>query len=103
MLTLHWLIESCTYTGSVRIEIKPVRPNAALDEDEEDAVDELDDDEVEQQHKEENWPERKQHAREPFKPIMDPEVVKQFLLGEYCLYGGAGWWKYEFCYGKKIS
>jgi hypothetical protein len=38
--------------------------------------------------------------REPFKPLMDPEVVKEFLLGEYCLHGGTGWWKYEFCYGK---
>ena len=31
---------------------------------------------------------------------MDPEVVKAFLLGDYCLHGGTGWWKYEFCYGK---
>jgi endoplasmic reticulum lectin 1 len=29
------------------------------------------------------------------------QVVKEFLRGDYCLYGGAGWWKYEFCYGKK--
>lgn len=41
--------------------------------------------------------------RQPFKPLMDPEVVKQFLMGEYCLYGGSGWWKYEFCYGKKVD
>ena len=31
------------------------------------------------------------------------QVVKEFLKGEYCLYGGSGWWKYEFCYGKKVS
>jgi len=41
--------------------------------------------------------------RQPFKPLMDPAVVKQFLKGEYCLYGGSGWWKYEFCYGKKVE
>jgi len=34
---------------------------------------------------------------------MDPQVVKEFLKGEYCLYGGSGWWKYEFCYGKKVD
>lgn len=33
---------------------------------------------------------------------MDPEVVKEFLRGEHCLFGGTGWWKYEFCYGKII-
>lgn len=31
------------------------------------------------------------------------KVVKEFLRGEYCLYGGSGWWKYEFCYGKKVG
>ena len=40
---------------------------------------------------------------QPFKPLMDPEVVKQFLKGDYCLYGGMGWWKYEFCYGKNVD
>ena len=34
---------------------------------------------------------------------MSPQVVKEFLRGEYCLYGGSGWWKYEFCYGKKVT
>jgi endoplasmic reticulum lectin 1 len=29
--------------------------------------------------------------------------VKEFLVGDYCLYGGSGWWKYEFCYGKKVE
>ena len=38
--------------------------------------------------------------RPPFKPLTDPVVVKEFLMGRHCLYGGAGWWKYEFCYGK---
>jgi len=45
----------------------------------------------------------KETVREPFKPLMDPEVVKEFLRGDYCLYGGSGWWKYEFCYGKKVD
>ena len=51
-----------------------------------------------QKYREENWKEK--IRREPFKPLMDPEVVKAFLLGDYCLHGGTGWWKYEFCYGK---
>ena len=34
---------------------------------------------------------------------MPAQVVKEFLRGEYCLYGGSGWWKYEFCYGKKVT
>ena len=37
------------------------------------------------------------------KPLMDPQVVQEFLLGQYCLYGGTGWWKYEFCYGQKVD
>lgn len=33
----------------------------------------------------------------------DPKLVKDFLNGEHCLTGGSsGWWKYEFCYGKKV-
>ena len=50
--------------------------------------------------KESQW---KASNKQPFKPLMDPEVVKQFLKGDYCLYGGTGWWKYEFCYGKKVD
>lgn len=30
-------------------------------------------------------------------------ISLQFLKGEYCLTGGSGWWKYEFCYGKKVD
>lgn len=41
--------------------------------------------------------------RPPFKPLTDPVVVKDFLAGKHCLYGGSGWWKYEFCYGKSSS
>lgn len=79
--------------GSVRIEIKPVgnegvgtaTPNI----------------EEEDSNKVENWPEQTQ--RQPMKPLMDPQVVQEFLLGQHCLYGGSGWWKYEFCYGQKVD
>lgn len=49
-------------------------------------------------NKDEKWHES---HREPIKPLMDPQVVKEFLKGDYCLHGGTGWWKYEFCYGMK--
>ena len=42
----------------------------------------------------------KKPERPPFKPLTNPIVVKEFLMGKHCLYGGSGWWKYEFCYGK---
>jgi len=82
--------------GSVRIEIKPVvaegatipktSPSPNVEED---------------ANKVENWPEQTQ--RQPMKPLMDPQVVQEFLLGQHCLYGGSGWWKYEFCYGQKVD
>jgi len=37
--------------------------------------------------------------------VLDAETQKilhSFLQGEYCLRGGTGWWKYEFCYGKHV-
>ena len=37
------------------------------------------------------------------KPLTDPQVVRDFLMGDHCLYGGTGWWRYEFCYGKKVN
>ena len=52
-------------------------------------------------NKDENWPEQTQ--RQPVKPLIDPHVVQEFLLGQHCLYGGSGWWKYEFCYGQKVD
>lgn len=73
----------------VRVNIKPVNVQPP-DGDEDEAV----------QAREGQW---KESIREPFKPLMDPQVVKEFLKGEYCLYGGSGWWKYEFCYGKKVD
>jgi len=74
--------------GQVKIEIRPVEVDIEGIDGAEDLI------------KEGQWKETK---REPFKPLMDPQVVKQFLKGEYCLYGGSGWWKYEFCYGKKVD
>ncbi|VDM50579.1 unnamed protein product, partial [Toxocara canis] len=40
-------------------------------------------------------------------PFYDVESIVQenseFLTGKQCLYGGGtGWWKYEFCYGKRV-
>ncbi|KAH9375920.1 hypothetical protein HPB48_012560 [Haemaphysalis longicornis] len=42
-------------------------------------------------------------------PVPEPPVdkasqlVQDFLAGSHCLTGGAGWWKYEFCYGNRVS
>ncbi|TRY68484.1 hypothetical protein TCAL_01386 [Tigriopus californicus] len=81
--------------GSVKIEIKPVKTSGVADISDED----LDDETV--AYKDDNWPQPAPRA--PFKPLMDPKVVQEFLLGDYCLYGGSGWWKYEFCYGKSVD
>ncbi|XP_038072354.1 endoplasmic reticulum lectin 1-like isoform X2 [Patiria miniata] len=32
--------------------------------------------------------------------LIDKQILRDFLNGDYCLHGGQGWWKYEFCYGK---
>ncbi|XP_050036580.1 endoplasmic reticulum lectin 1 [Dermacentor andersoni] len=46
---------------------------------------------------------------EPLAPQPPPsadklsQLVKDFLAGSHCLTGGAGWWKYEFCYGQRVS
>jgi len=80
--------------GKVKIEIRPVQVDIEGLEGQEDLQDTID------RIKEGQW---KEANREPFKPLMDPQVVKQFLKGEYCLYGGSGWWKYEFCYGMKVD
>lgn len=39
----------------------------------------------------------------PPQPAVDQKLVEDFLSGEYCLHGGSGWWKYEFCYGRKVE
>lgn len=38
----------------------------------------------------------------PETPV-DTSPVESFLSGRNCLVGGAGWWKYEFCYGKSVE
>ncbi|KAF7268236.1 hypothetical protein GWI33_018602 [Rhynchophorus ferrugineus] len=35
--------------------------------------------------------------------IVDTTPVKLFLQAKHCLYGGTGWWKFEFCYGKSVE
>ncbi|XP_030748881.1 endoplasmic reticulum lectin 1 [Sitophilus oryzae] len=35
--------------------------------------------------------------------VVDTTPVRLFLQGKHCLYGGTGWWKFEFCYGKSIE
>jgi len=84
----------------VRIEIKPVTPEGQQEPQQADTDEEWLDEA--NQFKDENWPDMASR-RQPLKPLMDPEVVRQFLAGDYCLYGGTGWWKYEFCYGKKVD
>jgi len=79
--------------GRVKIEIKPVNP---YDSDEEPGEQEGEP----QAGSPSVW---REPQRPDFKPMMNPEVVQEFLRGEYCLYGGSGWWKYEFCYGKKVD
>merc|ERR1712227_1122145 len=42
----------------------------------------------------------------PSKATLNKETQKildEFLAGDYCLRGGQGWWKYEFCYGKHVK
>ncbi|XP_056617375.1 endoplasmic reticulum lectin 1 isoform X1 [Triplophysa dalaica] len=34
--------------------------------------------------------------------LTDEQLIQEFLSGSYCLHGGVGWWKYEFCYGKHV-
>ncbi|KAK6055408.1 glucosidase II beta subunit-like protein [Cooperia oncophora] len=30
------------------------------------------------------------------------DTVNRILSGRECIYGGEGWWRYEFCYGKTV-
>uniref|UniRef100_T1JB26 Endoplasmic reticulum lectin 1 n=1 Tax=Strigamia maritima TaxID=126957 RepID=T1JB26_STRMM len=32
----------------------------------------------------------------------DLKLMDDFLNGRHCLYGGSGWWKFEFCNGNKV-
>jgi len=31
------------------------------------------------------------------------KILNDFLAGDFCLRGGQGWWRYEFCYGKHVK
>ncbi|XP_050404069.1 endoplasmic reticulum lectin 1 isoform X3 [Patella vulgata] len=33
-------------------------------------------------------------------PNTDKQILRDFLSSDYCLQGGTGWWKHEFCYNK---
>ena len=33
---------------------------------------------------------------------VDRDFLEGFLSGRECLPGGAGWWRYEICYGKHV-
>lgn len=35
-------------------------------------------------------------------PPSDASVFDEFIAGTYCLYGGGGWWKHEYCHGKQV-
>nr|CAH7729504.1 unnamed protein product [Callosobruchus chinensis] len=37
------------------------------------------------------------------KIVTDTTPIVNFLNGKTCLYGGTGWWKYEFCYGRYVE
>ncbi|KAK3872509.1 hypothetical protein Pcinc_022406 [Petrolisthes cinctipes] len=39
----------------------------------------------------------------PPQPGIDHKLMEDFLNGDYCLHGGSGWWKFEFCYGDKVE
>ena len=79
--------------GSVKIEIKPVNPFDGSER--EDATTEKR--EAESLKDSSRWRETKREREG--KALSDPQIVRDFLMGDHCLYGGTGWWKYEFCYG----
>ncbi|KAF0288671.1 Endoplasmic reticulum lectin 1 [Amphibalanus amphitrite] len=35
--------------------------------------------------------------------VYDEKLVEDFLAGRHCLNGGTGWWRYEFCHGKRVD
>lgn len=35
--------------------------------------------------------------------LTDQQIITEFLRGDYCIQGGSGWWKHEFCYGKSVT
>ena len=94
MTLLSFYLYTSNISGSVKIEIKPVNPFS-------DSSSEAAQEKREQESLKDDsrW---RENTREPVKPLTDPQIVRDFLMGDHCLYGGTGWWKYEFCYGKKF-
>ena len=108
MRTRHKMYEADFFqgakgAGSVKIEIKPVNPfDAKKNVEMIRSTDDVENDEEETvtDGKTERW---SKNRREPAKPLTDSQIVREFLMGDHCLYGGTGWWKYEFCYGKTVK
>lgn len=49
-------------------------------------------------------PTPQQKTETPAKTVIgtqvDKQLLREFLNGDYCLHGGGGWWKHEFCFNK---
>ncbi|XP_060553058.1 endoplasmic reticulum lectin 1-like isoform X1 [Ruditapes philippinarum] len=52
---------------------------------------------------------KQEHIYESQKPVKvetnigkeaDKQLLRDFINGDYCIHGGGGWWKHEFCYNK---
>lgn len=48
-------------------------------------------------------PQHLQNTALPSLLSQPPDTIASFLSGDHCFHGGAGWWKYEFCYQKKVD
>ncbi|KAG1681948.1 Endoplasmic reticulum lectin 1 [Nymphon striatum] len=51
----------------------------------------------------ENPPTEIRHVRPPPLPQDDQNLKKDFLSGSFCLEGGGSWWKYRFCFQKRVE
>lgn len=45
---------------------------------------------------------KKERAGAQTPKALDQQLANDFWTGKTCLYGGSGWWQYEFCYGRKV-
>lgn len=43
------------------------------------------------------------NVRPPPFPQDDENLKNDFLSGSFCLVGGGGWWKYRFCFHKRVE
>jgi endoplasmic reticulum lectin 1 len=78
-----------------------VSADATTDGDDDDDDDDVDNDLIVHEVR----PKGQQHPVEPaytVRPPDDHQLATSFLSGQYCLYGGAGWWKHEYCHGKHV-